>query len=419
MFSPFRVGAKLFHTFAILMSDKKISIGLFGFGCVGQGLYDVLNMSQGLQATIEKICVKDKNKKRSLDSGRFTYDKNDILKRKDIDVVVELISDTEAAFEIVSAAMKNSVNVVSASKEMLAKYFFELFKLQQKYNVSLLYEGSAGGSIPILRNLEEYYDNELLQNVRGILNGTCNYMLTRMELEGKDYAEILKDAQTNGFAEADPWKDVAGFDAKYKLLLVTIHAFGLLLKPEQILNLGIQNIRYEDILYAKEKGLRIKLITCAEKIGDKYRVYVMPYFIDKSSEFFNVLYEYNAVEVEGAFSCKQVFTGKGAGSHPTGSAVLSDISALTYNYRYSYKKLKKFLNGSSDEPDSIKLLDTDFNIKVYVRFANKKEIEKLEIISIEEEYKSAKNNYIIATVNFKSLFHFCGNKDSKVFICAA
>lgn len=400
------------------MNNKKISLGLFGFGCVGQGLYDVLNQSQSLEASIEKICVKDKTKSRKLDAQRFTFDKKDILSRKDLDVVVELISDTDAAFEIVSTAMKNGVSVVSASKEMLAKYFPELYKLQQQNNVSLIYEGSVGGSIPILRNLEEYYDNELLQSVRAILNGTCNYILTRMELEGKDYSEILKDAQANGFAEADPWLDVSGSDAKYKILLIAVHAFGLLLKPEQIMNLGIQNVRYEDILYAKEKGLRIKLLTRAEKIGDKYRVYVMPHFINNTSELFNVLYEYNAVEVEGAFSCKQTFTGKGAGSHPTGSAVLSDISALTYNYRYGYKKLKKFLNGNGSAPYAAKLLDTDFNIKVYVRFQNKSEIEKLEIVSIEEEYKSAKNNYIIATVNFKSLFHFSNNKNSKVFICA-
>lgn len=400
------------------MENKKIKLGLFGFGCVGQGLYDVLNQSQGLQASIEKICVKDRTKTRKLDASQFTFDRQDILKRKDLDVVVELISDTDAAFEIVSTAMKNGVNVVSASKEMLAKYFSELYHLQQQHNVSLIYEGSVGGSIPILRNLEEYYDNELLQSVRAILNGTCNYILTRMELESKDYNEILKDAQANGFAEADPWLDVSGNDAKYKILLIAVHAFGLLLKPEQIMNLGIQNVHYEDIVYAKEKGLRIKLLTRAEKVADKFRVYVMPHFINKASEFYNVMYEYNAVEVEGAFSCKQLFTGKGAGSHPTGSAVLSDISALTYNYRYGYKKLKKFINGNGSESDGIKLLDTDFYIKVYVRFSSKSEIEKLEIVSIEEEYKSLKHNYIIATVNFKSLFHFSNNKNSKVFICA-
>jgi len=153
-------------------------------------------------------------------------------------------------------------------------------------------------------------------------------------------------------------------------------------------------------------------------VNDKYKVYVMPHFINKSSELFNVMYEYNAVEVEGAYSCKQLFTGKGAGSHPTGSAVLSDISALTYNYRYGYKKLKKFVNGGETAPESSRLLETNFNVKVYVRFSHKSEIADLEIVSIEEEYRSEKNNYIIATVNFESLFRFCGNKDSKVFICA-
>lgn len=398
------------------MSEKKIKIGLFGFGCVGQGLYDVLNQSQSLEAVIEKICVRDKNKERKLDKSIFTFEKDDILKRKDLDVVVELINDTKAAFEIVSTAMKNGVDAVSSSKAMIATYFMELYKLQKEHNVALLYEGAVGGSIPIMRNLEEYYDNELLQSVRGILNGTCNYILTRMELEEKDYDTVLRDAQANGFAEVDPWLDVSGSDAKYKILLATIHAFGLVLKPDQILNIGIQNIKYEDILYAKEKGLRIKLLTRAEKVGDKYRVYVLPHFVSKTSEFFNVMYEYNAVDVEGAFSCNQTFTGKGAGSHPTGSAVLSDISALTYKYRYSYKKLEKFLADKNH--DTTKLLETNFQIKIYVRFSNKSEIDKLEIIFIEEEYKSAKNNYIIATVNFRSLFYFLGNKESKVFICA-
>ena len=400
------------------MNNKKISLGLFGFGCVGQGLYDVLNQSQGLKASIEKICVRDRSKKRPLDAGRFTFDKQDILHRKDLDVIVELITDTEAAFEIVSTAMKNGVSAVSASKEMLAKYFPELYRLQQKHNVALIYEGSVGGSIPILRNLEEYYDNELLQNVCAILNGTCNYILTRMELEKKDYSEILKDAQASGFAEADPWLDVSGGDARYKILLISVHAFGIVLKPEQIMNLGIQNIRYEDILYAKEKNLRIKLISRSEKVGDKYRVYVMPQFIDNKSELYNVLYEYNAVEVEGAFSCKQTFTGKGAGSHPTGSAVLSDISALTYDYKYGYKKLKKAMNGKDTIPDATASLDTDFNLKVYVRYGSKEEIRDLEIVSVEEEYRSAKHNYIIATVKFRSLFHFSDNKKTNVFICA-
>jgi homoserine dehydrogenase len=399
------------------MSEKEISIGLFGFGCVGQGLYDVLNHSQSLKANIEKICVKDSSKKRKIDMSYFTYDKEDVLKRDNLDVIVELIDDAAEAFSIVSTAMNNGVNVVTANKKMLAENFEALYRLQEKNNVALIYEGSAGGSIPIIRNLEEYYDNELLSSFRGILNGTCNYILSRMELESKGYTEILKDAQASGFAESDPWLDVAGFDTLYKTILLTVHSFGVILKPEQVLNLGIQNITFDDIVYAREKGLRIKLLGTGYKSGNGFRVYVMPHFVGKTDELYNVIYEYNGVEVEGAFSCKQTFVGKGAGSHPTGSAVLSDISALTYNYKYAYKKLKKLRNGSGEIANG-NMLDNDFSIKVYIRFKDREELKGLEISSIEEEYRSAHTNYIVANVNLKSLMILKGNRESTVFVCA-
>lgn len=400
------------------MIEKRIKLGLFGFGCVGQGLYDVLSHSEGLKADIEKICVKDRNKKRKIDAKYFTYDKEDILGRKNLDVIVELIDTSEAAFEIVTRAMNNGVSVVTANKKMLAENFEELYHLQEKNNVALIYEGSAGGSIPIIRNLEEYYDNELLSSIRGLLNGSCNYILTRMELENMDYNKALKMAQEQGFAESDPWLDVAGYDTLYKLILLTVHSFGLILKPEQVLALGIQNISFDDITYAKEKGYRIKLIATAHKVGNKFRVYAMPHFVSKESDLYSVLYENNGVEVEGAYSCKQTFVGKGAGSHPTGSAVLSDISALTYQYKYAYKKLKKLREQHNGNFDAGKLLDTDFEIKVYIRFANKEALKGIEIVSVEEEFKSSKTNYIIASVKFKSLFSLKGNRDSKLFVCA-
>ncbi len=399
------------------MEKKQISIGLFGFGCVGQGLYDVLNHSQGLEASIDRICVKDRNKKRKIDASYFTFEKADILSSKKHDVIVELIDTSEEAFRIVKEAMENGVSVVSANKKMLAENFEALYKLQEKNNVALIYEGSAGGSIPIIRNLEEYYDNELLTSLSGILNGTCNYILSRMELESKDYGVILKDAQDLGFAESDPWLDVAGFDTKFKLLLLTIHAFGIILKPDEILNIGIENVSFDDIVYAREKGLRIKLIARAEKSGNKFRVYVLPHFVSRESELYNILYEYNGVEVEGAFSCKQTFVGKGAGSHPTGSAVLSDISALTYNYRYGYKKLKSIQNKNNGLPVGGSLLDTDFQLRVYIRFSDLSEIKDLEILEVEEEFKSRKFNYLIARINFKSLFSLYNRKDNKVFVC--
>jgi homoserine dehydrogenase len=304
---------------------------------------------------------------------------------------------------------------------MLATHFEALYRLQQEHDVALIYEGSAGGSIPIIRTLEEYYDNELLSSIRGILNGTTNYILTRMELESRDYGVILKDAQDNGFAETDPWMDVAGFDTLYKICLLNVHAFGLILHPDKVLNLGIQNITFDDIRYAREKGMRIKLIGYAAKSGDKIRVYVLPHFVKPDDELYKVQYEYNGIEVEGAYSCQQTFTGKGAGSHPTGSAVLSDISALTYNYKYGYKKLRKIKAQRQaqglpvDQTDG--LLDTDFALKVYIRYGDKAELQGLDIRHVEEEYRSPKVNFIIAQVGFQSLYTLKDNRASKLFVC--
>jgi homoserine dehydrogenase len=400
------------------MGNKNISIGLFGFGCVGQGLYDVLNHSQGLKANINKICVKDRNKKRLIGTEHFTFDKKEILQNNDLNVIVELIDNADEAFEIVKEALNNGVNVVTANKKMLAENFRELYELQVRNNAALIYEGSAGGSIPIIRNLEEYYDNELLSSVKGILNGTCNYILTRMEFENKDYNEVLKDAQEQGFAESDPWLDVAGFDTKFKALLLTIHAFGIVLDPEDIFNTGIQNVSYGDIRYAEQRNLRIKMLAVSHKVGDRFRVYSIPHFVDKKSELFNVNYEFNAVEVEGAYSCKQTFVGKGAGSHPTGSAVLSDISALTYDYRYGYKKLKKQIDENGKIASGKEQLDYDFSIKLYIRFSDKEQLHDLEILSVEEEFKSEGLNYVIANVHFSSLFKIYNKRDNELFICA-
>ena len=397
------------------MSDQKITIGLFGFGCVGQGLYDVLNHSQVLEATIAKICVKDRNKQRRLPMEMFTYDKEDILKRNNLDVVVELIDDADEAYRIVSTAISNGVNVVTANKKMLAEHFEELYHLSLEHGVALLYEGSVGGSIPIIRNLEEYYDNELLDSVEGIVNGSSNYILTRMERDNLGYPEALNLAKEKGFAETDPWLDVAGYDSKYKLLLLTVHAFGIVLKPDQILNLGIQNVTFDDIRYARQRDSRIKLVAKAHKQGDKVRAYVLPHFVERGRTLYNIMDEYNAVEVEGAYSDRQTLAGKGAGSYPTGSAVLSDISALTYGYKYEHKKLRKALQNGSHSPET--QLDTNFELKVYVRYTNRAHLDAIDIVSIEEEYRSPSFNYVVGTVRFASLFKLFGDKTQGLFVC--
>lgn len=402
-------------------NTERLNIGLFGFGCVGKGLYDVLNHSQSLKAEIGKICVKDRTKQRSIEKEFFTYERADVLKNNEHDIIVELIDDADAALEIVTDALLKGKDVVTANKKMLAENFELLYKLQLESGASLLYEGACAGSIPIIRTLEEYYDNELLRSVKGVLNGSSNYILTKMEAEGLSYGEALCQAQALGFAESNPALDVGGYDTKSKLCLLAAHAFGLVLKPDELLNIGIGNVTEFDIAYAAGRGARVKLLARCEKTENgKYKAFVLPHFISRAEPLGTVNYEFNGIEVEGVYSDKQFFTGKGAGSHPTGSAVLSDISAITYDYRYGYKKLKKRgdLHGSVNKHDDNKLVDNDFAIRVYIRYTDKAPLALLDIDSVEEEYKSPAGSYIIAECRFGSLFNFRRNNHNGIFICA-
>ena len=374
--------------------NRNLKLGIFGFGVVGQGLYHVLEETKGIKAEILKICVKNRSKKRTLPSHYFTFDKEDILENPEVDVVLELIDDPVAAYEIVTTALKNGKAVVTANKKMVADNMTELFELQQKHNVPLLYEGSCCASIPIIRNLEEYYDNDLLSAVEGIFNGSTNYILTKIFSEHKSFDEALTEAQELGYAETDPSLDVEGYDAKYKLCIILTHAFGLFVEPENVFNYGIQNISEFDIKIAREKGYKIKLSAKSRKVDDRVMAMVIPQFVSENSELFKVEREFNGVIVEGAFSEHQFFIGKGAGGYPTGSAVLSDISALTYHYKYEYKKTRQV---------SDLILSSDFNIKIYLRFTDPSLIDKNDFNEILEEYRAKENHYIIGEINFEKL----------------
>lgn len=278
---------------------------------------------------------------------------------------------------------------------MIATHLEELTQIQQKYGTSLLYEGAVCGSIPIIRNLEEYYDNELLHSVSGIFNGSSNYILSKIFNERQSYDAALKKAQELGFAETDPTLDVGGFDAKYKLTIVASHAYGLFVNPDQILNLGIDKLGEADIRYAKEKQYKIKLTPLAKEINEHEVVlYVLPKFISKDSILFNVENENNGVLVKAAFADEQFFYGKGAGGHPTGSAVLSDIAALRYGYRYEYKKhlTEKTLNYS-----------TNYDIKVYFRYQDEEILKKVYFNTISERYYSEQTKFVIGTINIQEL----------------
>lgn len=374
---------------------KNINLGLFGFGSVGHGLYTALDQSTGFKAQIKRICVKNKDKSRDIDMQMFTFEKDDILFDPEIDVVVELIDDAEAAFEIVKTAMENKKHVVTSNKKMVAMHLQELLDLQRKNQVGILYEASACGSIPIIRTLEEYFDNEELVQVSGIFNGTTNYILTKTIKDGLTYAEALKQAQLKGFAESDPTNDVEGFDAKYKAVIIALHAFGIVVPPTEVLNFGISTLNEMDILYAREKGFNIKLSPIIKKTSEKkLALYVLPRFVNSENHLYKVENEFNGVIVEGKFSGEQFFQGRGAGSLPTGSAVLSDISALSYNYQYEYKKNTQHQTHA---------YTNDADIDIYLRFDDDEILKELNFKEIRARFYSPNHNYVLGTINLLDL----------------
>lgn len=389
--------------------STRLNIGLFGFGCVGQGLYHVLNNSTGFKADIVKVCVKNKEKSRTIDLSKITFDKTEILNNESINVVVELIDNASEAYSIVKTALSKGKHVVTANKKMLALHLTELYSLAQENKVSLLYEASACGSIPIIRALEEYFDNEDLEKVTGIFNGTTNYILTKTINDKLSYADALKQAQDNGFAESDPTNDVEGYDAKFKAVIIALHAFGIILKADEVLNIGITELGDSDISYAQEKKYKIKLTPVIKRLpNDTVTAFVLPQFIKSSNQLYYVDNEFNGVITEGRFSGEQFQQGRGAGSYPTGAAVLSDVSALSYGYKYEFKKhLQKHPSGFTN----------DVILNVYFRYSKPKDIELLSFIDVSETYKSNEYNYIIGKLTLSSLIqHKNYLKENKLFI---
>jgi homoserine dehydrogenase len=375
--------------------NQQLNIGLFGFGVVGNGLYEVLKQSPATDAVISKICVKNRHRQRPLPAEMFTFDPADILDDPKINLVVELIDDAQSAYRIVKSALISGKSVVSGNKKMLAAHLPELISIQKKTGVGLLYDASACGSIPVIRNLEEYYDTDLLQSVTGILNGSSNYILSKMCSHGVDYAEALYQAQEHGFAESDPVFDVGGLDALYKLVIITVHAFGVYVPPDEVFNFGISGITGQDMQYAREKGRKIKLVAQVRKNPDNVlSLYVMPRMVTPDKYIYNVEDEFNGVVIKGAFYDKQFMFGKGAGAYPTGSAVLSDITARGYNYRYEYKKMLQ-KTGLVFSNNSV--------VQVYLRYADESDLSLFKFEVIRERYSSDGFMYVTGTITLENL----------------
>lgn len=376
-------------------THKQLTIGLFGFGVVGEGLYKVLQQTPSLKAELKKVCIRHPEKKRNAPAELFTTSKEELLEDPSINVIVEVIDDADAAFTIVSTALRNGKDVVSASKKMIAEHLEALLQLQQETGRSLLYESAACASIPVIRNLEEYYDNDLLHSIKAIVNGSTNFILTKMFEEGLDFKQALILAQQLGFAESNPKLDVEGYDAVNKWTFLLTHAYGIKAAPEEILFNGIQNIQAGDAAVARARNQQIKLVAQAQKLQDgKVAAFVLPQFVNHDDHLAFVKNEYNGVVIESGFADKQFFYGKGAGSFPTASAVLSDISALRYQYKYEYKKLYHHTPHQ---------LSNDLYLRVYVSFDNLDLIPRDQFAWIEEWHAQEERKYLVGVIAFSEL----------------
>jgi len=375
--------------------DKKLIIGLFGFGVVGEGIYRVLKQTPTLQADIKKICIKHPDKKRNAPDELFTTDAELLLNDQEINVIVELIDDAEAAWHIVSSSLSGGKAVVSANKKMIAAHLAELLQLQVDNNTSFLYEAAVCGSIPVIRNLEEYYDNDMLNSVTGIINGSTNYILTRMNEDGMAYDEALKLAQQLGFAESDPTLDVQGTDAANKLTIILNHAYGIVSKPEEIMCKGITQLHPADSIYAREKGFSIKLVARAQRVNHTdVAAYVLPTFVGPRSQLFNVRFEFNGVIIGTHLADEQFIYGKGAGRYPTSSAVLSDIAALRYGYKYEYKKSHTGVDYR---------ISNEHTLRVYVSCEDINAVDQNDFLTIDESYNSKSRKYLTGSISFDKL----------------
>ncbi len=375
--------------------QTKLTIGLFGFGVVGEGLYKVLAHTPTLNAQIKKVCIRQADKERNAPSELFTTDADLLLNDPEINVIVELIDDANAAYRIVSKALAGKKAVVSANKRMIAEHLEELIALQSTHDVPFLYEAACCASIPVIRNLEEYYDNDLLQGINGIVNGSTNYILTKVSEEHISFETALRQAQEAGFAESDPSLDVQGIDAVNKLSILLAHAYGIITPPHTVVHTGIHNLHSSDAVFAKEKGYEIKLVAQARKLDDgNIAAFVLPQFIKKNSQLSTVKNEYNGVIIESSLADKQFFYGKGAGGFPTASAVLSDLSALRYHYRYEYKKLRY---------QTPSLLSNDFYIKVCISFKGLLQVPHERFDKILEWSSNEHRCHVTGIIHFSEL----------------
>ncbi|CAH2213043.1 homoserine dehydrogenase [Tepidibacter aestuarii] len=378
---------------------EMIKIGLLGFGTVGTGVYEIINNTENnlrrllnKEIEVSKILVRDINKKRNVDAPKdiFTQNPLDILENPEIDIVVEVMGGIDKAYEYICLAFKNNKHVVTANKAVVSKYIDTFLELSNKYDKGFLFEASVGGGIPIIKPLKQSARINNISNVRGILNGTTNFILTKMCDENLSFDEALDMAKELGYAEADPTDDIQGYDVKRKLAILSSIAFNNKTDVDSIMCRGISSISKVDIKIFKKLGLVAKLVGSAVSNDNNYSASVEPVLLNEKSTFTTVKDAFNIVSITGNVIGELQFYGQGAGKNPTANAVVSDIFDIVTG---QYKKDSFVQNG--------KLISADIDLfkgRYYIRVSpnNKSDISKIlklmdldkfkyEILSMNED----------------------------------
>ncbi len=358
---------------------KQINVGIIGFGTVGSGTVEILFNNRekisnrvGADIKIKKIADLDLRTDRGipLEPGILIKDACKIINDPDIDIVVELIGGTEKAKEYILGAIKNGKHVVTANKALLAKHGSEIYQAAEENRVSLAFEASVGGGIPVIHALREGLAANNIKTIMGILNGTSNYILTRMAQDGLPYDKAVQEAIALGYSEDPPDLDVDGTDAAHKLAILISVAFGAPVSFESIYREGIDRLTPEDIRFADEFGYCLKLLAVARDTGGMVEARVHPAMLSKDHILANVNDVYNAVYIEGDFVGPNLYYGLGAGRRPTGSAVVSDIIALARQIINNVKILTPPLGHAGLKKGKISIQDMDrHNSEYYFRFS--------------------------------------------------
>lgn len=355
---------------------KTVGVAILGLGVVGGGTYKILTehrefyrRTQNVDISVE--CVLELNRRRALDLGveesRICSNIAEVVSNPNVDIVVEVIGGVEPARSFVLAALHSGKSVVTSNKELFCKYWFELEKAAKRTNVGLYFEASCVGGVPIIRTLIDGMQANVVNNLTGIINGTTNYILTRMAREGLDYREALKDAQALGYAEKDPTADVEGYDATYKLSILASLAFHTKVPLDKIYREGITDISRQDIAYGEELGYVLKLLAIGKNDGEgNVEVRVHPAFIRKDHPLASVSDSFNAVFLKGDCVGDIMLYGRGAGALPTGSAIVSDV---IYAATHSDPKYAAFKNTQQAEK-GVRFV-SDFKSRYYIRFTAK------------------------------------------------